>query len=75
MLSTESQFPEDPSFKAIPHAEAPGLPEGVDGSRYEWADIDGEGIAGVLSKRDGAWWYAPNRWAVIDSDNATPPNA
>lgn len=42
-------------------ADAADLPEGVDGSRWNWVDLDGEGLAGVLSRREGAWFYAPNR--------------
>jgi hypothetical protein len=33
---------------------------GVDGDRYRWLDLDGEGISGVLSHQDGAWLYKPN---------------
>jgi RHS repeat-associated protein len=36
------------------------LPEGIDGSRYQWVDIDGEGTSGVLTKLPGAWLYRRN---------------
>ncbi|MCB1227012.1 MAG: hypothetical protein KDK99_14440 [Verrucomicrobiales bacterium] len=45
----------------IPHQDAISAPEGVDGEHYEFADVDGEGIAGILSRREGGWWYAANR--------------
>ena len=37
------------------------LPEGVDGGRYRWVDLDGEGLAGILTQSSGAWQYKPNR--------------
>jgi hypothetical protein len=30
------------------------LPEGLDGSRYQWVDLDGEGLSGVLADFGGA---------------------
>lgn len=59
-------------LKQIPRQAALALPEGVDGSRYEWVDLDGEGIQGVLSRREDAWWYAPNRWAGQSGPVAAP---
>lgn len=40
--------------------DAPGLPDGVDGSRHRWADLDGDGAPGVLGHYSGAWWYSRN---------------
>lgn len=59
----------------IDHKNALGLPEGVDGTRYQWLDLNGEGISGVLYKASSSWWYAPNRWSTsfdkksVDSDD------
>jgi RHS repeat-associated protein len=36
------------------------LPAGVDGQRWRWTDLDGEGLQGVLSEDDGAWYYKRN---------------
>ncbi|HET6214790.1 MAG TPA: SpvB/TcaC N-terminal domain-containing protein, partial [Micromonosporaceae bacterium] len=36
------------------------LPSGVDDHAYRWVDLDGEGIAGVLTEQGGAWLYKPN---------------
>lgn len=36
------------------------LPAGLDGSRYQWADLDGEGLSGVLTEQADAWFYKPN---------------
>ncbi|HEU0077853.1 MAG TPA: SpvB/TcaC N-terminal domain-containing protein, partial [Longimicrobiaceae bacterium] len=42
-------------------ADAAELPEGVDGTRWRWVDLEGEGAAGILAEQEGAWYYAPNR--------------
>ena len=41
-------------------ASLDNLPEGVDGSGYRWADLDGEGLSGILTEQGGAWYYKAN---------------
>jgi RHS repeat-associated protein len=36
------------------------LPGGIDGSRYRWIDLDGEGVSGVLTEQAGNWFYKAN---------------
>jgi RHS repeat-associated protein len=36
------------------------LPAGLDGSRYQWVDLDGEGLSGILTEQADAWFYKPN---------------
>lgn len=36
------------------------VPSGLDGARYQWIDLDGEGISGILSEQAGAWFYKRN---------------
>ncbi|HVZ38022.1 MAG TPA: SpvB/TcaC N-terminal domain-containing protein [Candidatus Kapabacteria bacterium] len=36
------------------------LPEGMDGSRYQWVDLDGEGLSGILTDMGGEWGYHRN---------------
>lgn len=36
------------------------VPYGLDGSQYEWVDLDGEGTAGILTRQDGGWFYKRN---------------
>ena len=36
------------------------LPYGVDGARYEWVDLDSEGLTGVLTEQADAWYYKRN---------------
>jgi RHS repeat-associated protein len=36
------------------------LPYGVDGIRYQWVDLDSEGLTGVLTEQADAWYYKRN---------------
>lgn len=36
------------------------LPEALDGTRYRWVDLNGEGVSGILSEQGGSWYYKPN---------------
>ncbi|MHB0953991.1 MAG: SpvB/TcaC N-terminal domain-containing protein [Allorhizobium sp.] len=36
------------------------VPAGVDGTLYQWVDLHGEGISGILSEQAGAWFYKRN---------------
>jgi RHS repeat-associated protein len=36
------------------------LPASVDGTGYQWLDLDGEGLHGVLAERNDGWYYKRN---------------
>jgi RHS repeat-associated protein len=36
------------------------LPEGIDGSRFRWVDLEGEGLSGILSDAQTGWFYKRN---------------
>jgi Salmonella virulence plasmid 65kDa B protein/Insecticide toxin TcdB middle/N-terminal region/Insecticide toxin TcdB middle/C-terminal region len=36
------------------------LPYGVDGTNYQWVDLDSEGLTGVLTEQADAWFYKRN---------------
>jgi RHS repeat-associated protein len=36
------------------------LPEGLDGARFRWADLNGEGLSGILTEQNGGWGYKRN---------------
>jgi RHS repeat-associated protein len=36
------------------------LPAGVDDQLYQWVDLDGEGLAGVLTEQGGGLYYRPS---------------
>jgi RHS repeat-associated protein len=35
-------------------------PIGLDGNRYRWTDLHGEGIPGILTEQAGSWFYKRN---------------
>lgn len=41
------------------------LPSGVDGTSYQWADLHGDGIAGIVSEQAGAWFYTRNESPLL----------
>ena len=36
------------------------IPNGLDTSRWQWVDLDGEGLSGLLTERAGGWFYKRN---------------
>jgi hypothetical protein len=36
------------------------LPVGLDGSNYQWVDLDGEGTSGILTEQADGWYYKRN---------------
>lgn len=40
------------------------LPYGVDGAAYQWVDLDGEGLSGILTEQGGGWFYKRNESAI-----------
>ncbi|NCC32166.1 MAG: toxin, partial [Chloroflexia bacterium] len=36
------------------------LPIGLDGTRYQWIDLHGEGLPGMLTEQSGGWFYRRN---------------
>lgn len=41
-------------------ASLENLPVGVDGGAYQWTDLHGEGVPGILTEQAGAWYYKRN---------------
>jgi RHS repeat-associated protein len=39
------------------------LPSGLESGRYNWIDLDGEGLSGILTEQANAWFYKRNRGA------------
>ena len=42
------------------------LPIGLDGAAYQWTDLHGEGIPGILTEQAGAWFYKRNLSPIND---------
>jgi RHS repeat-associated protein len=47
------------------------LPIGIDGTSYQWMDLHGEGIPGVLSEQGGTWFYMRNLSPLADGGNGS----
>jgi len=56
-----SQAKVDSTARLIAAEQLANLPVGTQGPGYQWVDLDGEGLSGVLSEQEGAWYYRPNR--------------
>jgi RHS repeat-associated protein len=46
--------------KEVDPAKLANLPGALDGSRYQWLDLDGEGLQSVLAEQDDGWYYKRN---------------
>jgi RHS repeat-associated protein len=53
-------------------ASRENLPHGVDGGNYQWVDLDGEGLAGILTEQADGWFYkrnlSPISATLLDND-------
>lgn len=48
------------AVREVDPESAENLPVGIDGARYRWVDLHGEGIAGAFSEQGQAWYYKRN---------------
>jgi hypothetical protein len=61
-------------FRTIDKESLENLPNGLDGATYQWLDLDGEGLSGILTEQAEGWFYKRNLSAnhqVIDPDTKT----
>jgi RHS repeat-associated protein len=53
-----------PSIGRAPRDVGPealqNLPVGIDPAAYQWVDLDGEGLSGILARHGDAWFYKAN---------------
>jgi RHS repeat-associated protein len=70
---TYSEAKIDPTVRTIEPESLENLPAGADDSGYHWLDLDGEGLAGILSEQAGAIFYKRNLSPINTSneDGAT----
>jgi RHS repeat-associated protein len=54
-----SQAEVSDQVRDIDPATLQNLPVGL-GSGYQWVDLNGEGLSGILTEQAGAWLYKPN---------------
>ncbi len=48
------------NIKDLDEAALENLPIGIDGSSYQFVDLDGEGVSGILTEQADTWFYKPN---------------
>jgi hypothetical protein len=50
----------DETVREVDRASLENLPQGLDGTRYQWVDLDGEGLSGILTEQGNGWFYKRN---------------
>ena len=50
----------DETVRTVDPASLENLPSGLDGSNYQWIDLDGEGLSGILTRQGSGWFYKRN---------------
>ena len=50
----------DETVREIDRSSLDNLPYGAASADYQWVDLDGEGLQGILTEQAGAWFYKPN---------------
>ena len=57
---TYTQAVIDETVRSVDPDSVMNLRGGMDGARYRWVDLDGEGLSGILTEQAGAWFYKAN---------------
>ena len=71
---TYSEAEIDETIREVDAKSLENLPYGLDGSNYQWVDLDGEGLNGILTEQANSWFYKRNVSAnqqVVDPSNNT----
>jgi len=67
----------DETVRDVDPKSLENLPAGLDGGHYRWADLDGEGLSGILAEQAGGWFYKANLSPVnrqtVDGKRRTVP--
>lgn len=50
----------DETVRDIDPTSLENLPYGLDGAKYQWVDLNGEGVPGILTEQAGNWFYKSN---------------
>ncbi|MDX2423233.1 MAG: SpvB/TcaC N-terminal domain-containing protein, partial [Amphritea sp.] len=48
------------TLETVDSVSLENLPMGVDGAAYQWTDLHGEGIPGILTEQGNTWFYKRN---------------
>jgi RHS repeat-associated protein len=65
---TYTQANVDDTIRTIDAASLENLPYGLDGSHYQWVDLDSEGSSGILTEQGDGWFYKRNLSALPVDD-------
>ena len=65
----------DETVRSIDAGSLENLPSGLDGVRYHWIDLDGEGLSGILTEHPDAWFYKRNLSNLPLNDSSPPSMA
>src|SRR5262249_2639234 len=55
-----SQSTIDTEIHEVDAQSLENLPFGMDGANYQWLDLDGEGLPGILTAQGDGWFYKRN---------------
>jgi RHS repeat-associated protein len=58
----------DEQVREVDPASVEPLGDGLGGARSQWVDLDGGGVAGILSERGGGWFYQDNLSPAAPAD-------
>jgi len=50
----------DEEIREVDPKSLENLPYGLDNGRYQWVDLDGEGLSGILTEQAEGWFYKRN---------------
>jgi RHS repeat-associated protein len=59
----------DETVREVDPVSLENLPQGLDGVRYQWVDLDGEGLSGILTEQGGGWFYKRNLSPINEVKN------
>ncbi|MDF0645957.1 MAG: SpvB/TcaC N-terminal domain-containing protein [Nitrospira sp.] len=48
------------TIRDVDPASVENLPSGLEGGHYQWVDLDGEGLSGILTEQATGWFYKRN---------------
>lgn len=57
---TYSQATIDPTIREVDPKSLENLPSGVDGTNYQWLDLDSEGLSSIFSEQGDGWYCKRN---------------
>ncbi len=58
-VPTPDEFVQLP-IRTVAPKSLTNLPYGIDDSNYQWVDLDGEGLSGILTEQGDGWFYKRN---------------